>query len=278
MQKTIKGAVQCGGIDIFGQNHTTITLLPAPVNSGIVFVRIDLSDHPQVCCNSDHLLVDSRWTVLEQRGIRIEHTEHILATLAGLGVDNVIIKMAGPSVPVVDGYSSTDFVKEIIKVGLCSQPAKRQYCTVTCPCLVKDEFYSDGKRYEKFLLALPCDHLELTYVLDYPDHSVPNQIASYPINDHTFKEELARARSYITQQEYQLVAPLIGKGMQSVLVFSPGQSSDLRWPNEPARHKLVDLLGDLNTIGQPLRGRFIGFRSGHRLNAKMVKKLVKLCR
>lgn len=278
MQTTIKNTVRCEGIDIFGRGNTAITLLPAPANSGIIFERGDLPGCPQVHCTSEHVLVDSRWTVLEQSGIRVEHTEHLLATLAGLAIDNIIVRMEGPSIPVVDGYSCNDFVARIKEVGIKRLPAKRQYLTVPCPCLVKDEFYIANKRYEKFLLALPADQLELTYVLDYPDNSVATQQACYDITPSSFTNELAGARSYITQQEYQQVAPLIGKGMQSVLVFSPGKRDDLRWSNEPARHKLVDLLGDLTTIGQPLKGRFIGIRSGHRQNIKMVKKLAKVMR
>lgn len=276
MQTTIKNTARCGGIDIFGRDHTAVTFLPAPANSGIIFQRGDLPGNPQVYCSSDHVLVESRWTILEQNGIRVEHTEHLLAALAGLGIDNIIIKLEGPSIPVVDGYSCASFVAAIQQAGLSRLPVKRQYLTVPFPCLVRDEFYFDNKRYEKFLLALPSDQLELTYVLDYPDKSVPAQQACYCITPKLFASELAGARSYITQQEYQQVAQLIGKGMQSVLVFSPGKRGDLRWSNEPARHKLVDLLGDLSTIGRPLKGRFIGIRSGHRQNINMVKKLAKV--
>lgn len=278
MQTTIKSTVRCGGIDIFGRCNTDITLLPAPANSGIIFERGDLPGRPQVHCTSEQVLVDSRWTALEQNGTRVEHTEHLLAALAGLAIDNIIIRMEGPSIPVVDGYSCADFVAGINQVGIKRLPVKRQYLTVPFPCLVKDEFYIENKRHEKFLLALPADQLELTYVLDYPDKSIPTQQACYCITPKSFTNELASARSYITQQEYQQVAQLIGKGMQSVLVFSPGKRNDLRWSNEPARHKLVDLLGDLNTIGQPLKGRFIGIRSGHRQNINMVKKLAKVMR
>lgn len=277
MQTTIKSPVRCQGIDIFGRSHTAITLYPAPANSGIIFERGDLPGSPRVHCNSENVLVESRWTVLEQNGIRVEHTEHLLATLAGLAIDNIIVRMDGPSLPVVDGYSCADFVAAIQRAGIEKLPVKRRYLTVHHPCLVQDEFYYDNKRYDKFLLALPANQLELTYVLDYPDNSVAAQQACHGITPQMFISELAGARSYITQGEYQRVARLIGKGMQSVLVFSPGKRGDLRWPNEPARHKLVDLLGDLYTIGLPLKGRFIGVRSGHQLNIKMVKKLAKVC-
>lgn len=278
MQTTIKKPVRCRGIDIFGRRDTAVTLLPAPTNCGVVFQRGDLPGNPVVRCCSDNVLVESRWTVLEENGVRVEHTEHLLAALAGLAIDNVIIHMEGPSIPVVDGYSCADFVAAVQQAGIARLPVERQYLTVPFPCLVKDRFYVKNRGYEKFLLALPADQLELTYVLDYPDRSLSTQQACYCVTPKLFNSELAGARSYITEQEYQQVAQLIGKGMQSVLVFSSGKESNLRWPNEPARHKLVDLLGDLNTIGQPLKGRFIGIRSGHRQNINMVKKLVKVMR
>lgn len=273
MQTTIQKSIRCEGIDITGKTKAVITMEPAESNTGIVFIREDLPGNPCVQCKSNNSLVESRWTSLEQYSVRVEHTEHILAAIRGMGIDNIVVRMQGPSIPVVDGYSCNDFVQAILDAGLYSQQQPRKYLEVKTPCLVKDEFYYNNKRFDKYIAALPAKHLELTYILDYPDGSLPPQIANYIITPKIFVSQLAKARSYITTEEYQQVAGLIGKGMESVVVFSNGNTEELRWPNEPARHKLVDLLGDLSTVGCSIKGKFIAFRSGHKLNIEMIKKL-----
>ncbi|MEG6616324.1 UDP-3-O-acyl-N-acetylglucosamine deacetylase [Peptococcaceae bacterium 1198_IL3148] len=275
MQTTINRSVCCQGIDITGKAIVNMQLAPAEINSGIVFVRNDLPGNPQVRCNANNCLVESRWTSLQENGVRVDHTEHILATIAGLGIDNIIIRLDNPSIPVVDGYSCKDFTEKILSAGIKELSAPKKYFQVKSPCLIVDQFYSGGQRYEKFIAALPADNLELIYILEYPDGSLPGQMAQYSIVPEVFINQLADARSYITAGEYQQVAKLIGKGMDSVLVFSPGKLVGLRWPNEPARHKLVDLLGDLSTVGCPLKGKFIAFRSGHQLNNQLIKKITK---
>ncbi|MBM7855534.1 UDP-3-O-acyl N-acetylglucosamine deacetylase [Desulfohalotomaculum tongense] len=275
MQTTVKKPVQCRGINIKGTGEAKITLEPAPADTGILFIREDLPGTPVVRCCSEDALVDSRWTSLEQNGVRVEHTEHLLAAVRGMGIDNLVVRMNCSSLPVVDGYSCRAFVQAVLRVGLQQQQVPKRYIEVKEPCLLKDEFYYRRKRFNKYIAALPARNLELTYILDYPDQSLPSQGASYIINREIFINQLADARSYITGEEYQLVAELIGKGMESVLVFSKGKAPRLRYANEPARHKLVDLLGDLGTAGCNIKGKFIAFRSGHKLNIEMIKKITK---
>ena len=273
MQATIKKSAAVSGININGTAQTKAVFEPAAENTGIVFVRADLPGSPPVHCSCENAVVDSRWTSLVEHGIRIEHTEHILAAVKGLGITNLIIRLNSASVPVVDGYSCRDFVTALQNAGILQQQAPRKYLSVQSPILVADEFYCLGRRYDKYIAALPSENLELTYILDYPDRSLPVQTADFKIDTETFCLQLAGARSYITQEEYQQVAPLIGQGIDSVLVFSKGKAKGLRWPNEAARHKLVDLLGDLSTAGCDIKGRFIAFRSGHKLNIEMIKIL-----
>lgn len=274
MQTTLKSAVECRGIDITGTTRAAIILEPAPEDTGVVFIREDLSGCPRVLCNSTNARVDSRWTSLEEDGIRVEHTEHILASIRGMGLDNVIVRMNCASIPVVDGYSCKDFARSIAQIGLQTQQACRKYIEVRKPVLVKDEFTQGDKNHTRFILALPSENLEVAYVLDYPCGSVQTQMAYYKIVPEIFLKELASARSFITKEEYRQVAPLIGRGVESLLVLSRGAVRGLRWNNEPSRHKLVDLLGDLGTAGYPLKGKFIAFRSGHQLNIELVKTTV----
>ncbi|MTI81810.1 MAG: UDP-3-O-acyl-N-acetylglucosamine deacetylase [Firmicutes bacterium] len=274
MQTTIRNAARCSGIDITGTQKANIVLQPAEVNTGIVFIRDDLPDSPRVRCCSSNAVVESRWTSLEQEGVSVEHTEHLLAAINGMGIDNLKIHMNCSSIPVVDGYSCSEFVHAILRAGLRIQAGVKKYIEVKKPCLIKDQFLCHGVRHEKYIAALPADSLQLTYILDYPDKSLPTQMADYQINSETFVSQLYNARSFITEKEYQRVSELIGEGMQSVLVFpSQSISEELRYVNEPARHKLIDLLGDLGTAGCNIRGKFIAFRSGHKLNIEIIKKL-----
>ncbi|WP_051688149.1 UDP-3-O-acyl-N-acetylglucosamine deacetylase [Desulfofalx alkaliphila] len=277
MQTTLKKPVCCEGIDITGTTWASVTLKPAPPDHGIVFYRDDLPASPPVHCNARNATVDSRWTSLEEKGVRVEHTEHLLAAIGGLGIDNLEVRMNCASIPVVDGYSCSDFVRSILKAGLRKQRGSERCIEIKGRYLLQGQFSYNGKNYDRYLAVLPAKHLELTYILDYPDRSLPTQLAHSIITPEVFTEELANARSFISEREYREVSAMIGKGTESLLVFSArdGGLGSLRWPNEPARHKLVDLLGDLRVAGQRIKGKFIAFRSGHQLNIEMVKEIIK---
>lgn len=275
MQKTIKYAIRCTGIAITGQGYTTATFQPAPPDTGIVFVREDLPGRPEIPCRSAYACTDSRWTSLVKNDIRIEHTEHLLAAINGLGLDNIRVHLDGPSIPVVSGFSSRDFVEALLKAEPISQDVPKKYFTVREPQCLFDSFYYDGVLYNRVLLALPSPQLTLTYLLDYPGKQLPTQLAHFVLdNGNNFASQIAPARSYILDYEYDEVVKLIGKGMDDCLVVSDGHL-DLQWDNEPARHKVLDLLGDLTTLGQPVKGHFIGFRTGHKVNIQMCHQLMR---
>lgn len=274
MQKTIKYATRCAGIAITGQTYTTVTFQPAPPDTGIVFVREDLAWRPEVRCRPEYACTDSRWTSLVKNDIRIEHTEHLLAAIAGLGLDNIRIHLDSPYIPVVSSFSSRDFVEALLKAEPVSQNVPKKYFAVCESQCLFDSFYYDGVRYDRVLLALPAPRLTLTYLLDYPGKQLPTQLAHFVLDDsHEFTSGLAPARSYIMDYEYDEVVKLIGKGLDDCLVISSGPLH-LQWNNEPARHKILDLLGDISTLGQPVKGHFIGIRTGHKANIRMCHKLM----
>lgn len=273
MQKTIKRQTHSSGMSITGQTFCTVKFRPAPADTGIVFIREDLPGQPEIPCRPEYTRVDSRWTSLVLNNIRIEHTEHLLAAIAGLGLDNLRISLNSPFIPVVSKFSSEGFVRALLEAEPVLQDACKKYITVREPILVANSFFYQEKRYDRFLLALPAPQLSITYLLDYPNKDIPTQLAHYT-QDHAtdFASELAPARSYIIKSEFEKVADLIGENMQDCLVISPG-SNDLQWVNEPARHKVLDLLGDIFTLGQAVKGHFIGIRTGHRDNIQLCQKL-----
>ncbi|MGM9928069.1 MAG: UDP-3-O-acyl-N-acetylglucosamine deacetylase [Bacillus sp. (in: firmicutes)] len=274
MQKSIKHSVQCRGISITGEYTTIVTFYPANPDTGIVFIRDDLSTKPQIECRTEYARTDSRWTSLVKNNIHVEHTEHLLAAITGLGIDNINIHLSSPHIPVVSQFSSQEFVEVLLQAEPVIQHTPKRYLTITEPIWVFDSFIFNEQRYDNILLALPAEEPTFTYLLDYPNKQLPSQIAHYKLtSDKEFISELSSARSYIMDYEYDFVEKLLGHAMNQCLVISSEKDEKLSWENEPARHKLVDLIGDLSTIGTPIKGHFIGIRTGHKTNIAMAKKI-----
>jgi len=273
MQKTIKQTACCTGISITGQTYSTVTFHPASPDNGIVFIREDLPGQPEVPCRPEYARVDARWTSLDKDGIRIEHTEHLLAAIAGLGLDNVRVSLNSPYIPVVSSFSSQDFVQTLLTAEPVIQDTPKRWFSIQEPIFIANPFFYQEQRYDRLLLALPASQLTITYLLDYPAKEVPTQAAHFIFDQSfDFASELAPARSFIMESEYEAVIQLIGKSMEDCLVISK-DTHNLKWNNELARHKALDLLGDIYTMGQPIKGHFIGIRTGHKENNQLCKKL-----
>lgn len=277
-QRTIKQKVSVTGTSIAGETDAKATFYPAPPDTGIVFIRKDKPGCPKIKCCPENAEVEYRWTSLIKGDVRIDHTEHALAALSGLGVDNVFIEMEQASLPVTVDYSSKEYKRALIKAGIKDQSAKKEIIKILKPIIVYKHESSGEMEYEKFLMALPYPGFKLTYMVDYPNVPQLSQMAEMDITPETFDREISEARSYIIQSELEEVVDLTGKVSSNVLVVKSGlEYSSWQWPNEPARHKVLDLLGDLNLLGKRLQGHVIGFRSGHRLNVELCKKIIEEC-
>ncbi|MEL7568426.1 MAG: UDP-3-O-acyl-N-acetylglucosamine deacetylase [Dehalobacterium sp.] len=279
-QTTIKQPVSLTGISITGESDAQVSFYPAPPNTGMVFIRDDLPGRPEVKCSLKNAQVEYRWTSLIQGNIRIDHTEHVLAALSGLGVDNVFIELAQPSLPVMPDYSSKEFTRVLLSAGITDQPFMKERIRISKPVIVfrRESSENTETAYEKLLMALPYDGFKLTYVLDYPGLPLLSQSAEINITPQTFVQELAGARSFIIESETEEVVKLTGKASSNCLVIKSGAEHEKWfWPNEPARHKVLDLLGDLNLLGKKIIGHVIGIRSGHRLNLELCKKISREC-
>ncbi|WP_202747642.1 UDP-3-O-acyl-N-acetylglucosamine deacetylase [Clostridium rhizosphaerae] len=277
-QKTIKQKVSLTGTSITGETNAKVTFYPAPTSTGIIFIRNDLPGSPKVKCSFEKANVEYRWSSLADGDVRIEHTEHALAALSGLGLDNVFIELEQASLPVTPDYSSKEFKEALIGAGIVEQPAKKEMIKILKPIIVYKRESLEDMEYEKFLIALPYDGFKLTYMLDYSNVPEFSQVAEMDITPETFVSELSDARSYIIESELEEIVNLTGKVSSNVLVVKSGaEYSSWKWPNEPARHKVLDLLGDLGLLGKKVQGHVIGFRSGHRLNLELCKKIYEEC-
>ena len=299
-QKTIKTSVGISGTGLHTGNEVIITFNPAPENFGYKFRRKDLGNDILVPADVDNVSDTSRGTSLEYQGVRIDTVEHVLAALAGLEIDNVLIELDQSESPILDG-SAGIFVKHLLKAGIVEQNAPRKYFEI--PSNVS--FTDPEKKVE--LIALPAQDFSISVMIDFDSKVLLPQHAILREMKH-FKDEIAPSRTFVFlhELEYLLKNNLIKGGdvnnaivfvdrpvsqkelnhltalfnKPSVAVRSEGilNNLQLKFNNEPARHKLLDVIGDLALVGMPLKGHIIATRPGHKANvqfAKMIKKMIK---
>jgi UDP-3-O-[3-hydroxymyristoyl] N-acetylglucosamine deacetylase/3-hydroxyacyl-[acyl-carrier-protein] dehydratase len=295
-QHTIEKAITISGVGIHTGEPVNMTLTPSEPNTGIVFQRIDLDGQPTVKADVDFVTETRRSTTLENNGARVSTVEHLLAALVGTGVDNVLVKLDGPELPILDG-SSKPFVDAIVRSGVKKQDAAKVYYSLKQNIYFTDE---DGK---VEMVAMPADEYRINTLIDFSSKVLGTQHASLKhIED--FKEEIAPCRtfSFFHELEYLLQNNLIRGGdinnaivvvekdvsdeqlqrlsqqfghVQKFEITSQGylNNLELRFSNEPARHKLLDLVGDLALVGFPFKAHIIANRPGHAGNVAFAKKI-----
>ena len=273
-----------------------LTIHPAEENSGIVFLRKDIGPEAVVEASALHVVDTSRGTTLEKNGIRIATVEHVLAALTGLGVDNAVVEVDCPEIPIMDG-SSKFFVEAIQKAGTVEQEALREPFEIREPI----RFYHEEKDCE--FIALPSDHYRITCLIDYNSDVLGHQHASM---DHIsgFAKEIAPSRTFvfihelemllsqnlikggdlsnaivfvdrpIKQEELDKLAKLFNRDTVDVKQEGILNNLDLYYPNEPARHKLLDIVGDLALAGKPIKGHIIASKPGHASNVLFARELI----
>lgn len=273
-QHTLAGAVNVGGKGLLLGEDAQVTIKPAPANHGIVFVRTDLNPPVAIPALVQNVAERARRTTLKMGSVTIETVEHCMSAFAGLRIDNALVEISGPELPCGDG-SAAPFVEPILQAGLTEQDAPRRIYKITEPIVVEDD--------EAMLAAFPskADEFQLVFDLDYGanSHRIKRQTQSFAFNNGDYEHEIGRARTYSLREEAQA---LWERGMcrhltpKDVLVIGDDGPIDnvYRFDNEPVRHKIVDLLGDLYLVGGEVHGRFVAHRSGHALNRRMCLKIL----
>ncbi len=272
-QKTIAKEAVLKGIGLHTGKKVTLTFKPAAVNSGIQFVRTDLPDKPAIKVSVEHICPKSgslRFSYLDKDGIQVDTIEHLLAALYGMSIDNLDIEIDSKEVPGLDG-SSLEFLEVLTKAGIVEQEKERQYWQIKEPVCVEDDSAT--------IVALPARELKISYTLDYEHPFLNSDFLRIIINLDTFKTELASARTFCLEEEVEeLKKQGLGKGgnYENALVVGVNGviNNKLRYTDEFIRHKILDLLGDLYILGQPLKAHIIALKSGHSLNMKLVKRIV----
>lgn len=270
VQSTLQGPVTLTGRGLFHGIQARMRLLPAEEGTGIVFRRIDLPGRPEVAARVEHVAAAARRTVLSANGAVVETVEHLLAALAGLQIDNCLVEINAPEVPAVDG-SSLPFCEAILERGLQQQTAPRSvYAIRECHAAAGE----GGERIE--ITPLYSTSPSLCYQLDYGDASpVPGCALSVNLTPDKFMQEIAAARTFVLEQEIEALQRMgFGRHLtaRDIVVFANDGGvldNELRWPDEPVRHKILDCIGDLALCGMPFVGQIIARRSGHKLNHVM---------
>jgi len=297
-QRTLAAPFSVSGKGLHTGVQVTMTFLPASDDHGIQFKRVDLPGQPIVEADVDHISDTARSTLLEKDGARIGTIEHALAALTGLGIDNCLIEINNEEAPIFDG-SSRVYVEAIEKAGYLEQEAERQYFEIKEKIVVRDE------RTGSELIALPDDDYSLHVLISFNSRVLNNQYATLnSIAD--FKNEIANCRTFvflheleyllktnnlikggdlesaivivdkdISQAELDRLADLFGHEHVEVKKEGIMNNVDLYFDNECARHKLLDVVGDLTLLGKPIKGRIIATKPGHHINAQMTKALKK---
>ena len=297
-QCTIREEVSIKGVGLHTGQNVVVTFKPAPCGHGYKFQRIDLDNAPVIAADVSKVFSTNRGTTLQSDDVQISTVEHVLSALVGLGIDNVLIDINGTELPIMDG-SATPFVTILEKVGLLEQESDREYFEITEPISYKDE--ATGTE----LLALPSNEFSVTVMIDFNSPVLGHQYASHEAVNGNYAKDIAPCRTFVFLHELE---QLLGQGLikggdldnavvivdrvmnpieldnlatklgkASVKVEREGilNTTNLRFENEPARHKLLDVIGDLALVGKPIKGRIVATKPGHTANiafAKLLKK------
>ena len=297
-QKTIQSEITLSGVGLHTGNIVSMTLKPAPINHGFAFSRVDLEGCPTIEAKAEYVVTTQRGTNLEKNGVKIQTSEHVLAAAVGLDIDNLLLEIDASEPPIMDG-SSKYFVEALEKAGIKEQEAYIEEYVVKEVISYKDEISGSE------IILMPADEYQITTMVDFGTKILGTQNATLDrISD--FKEEIADARtfSFLHEIEMLLENDLIkGGDLNNAIVYVDKELSEstmqklkkafkkediavkpngildnltLHWANEAARHKLLDVIGDLALTGIRIKGKVIANKPGHLINTQFAKKLAKI--
>lgn len=296
-KRTIENDASFTGIGLHTGENCTITFKPAGPDDGIKFVRSDLPGSEPIPADIDHVIDISRGTTIGIGEAKVHTVEHVLAALTGLGIDSIVIELSGPEPPVGDG-SAMPFVEVLQKAGIKKFDEDKEYLDIDVPMS-----YSESDRKVDIVVS-PSNDFRITFMIDYDNPALGTQYTSLVDLEKEFVSEFASSRTFCFLSEVEMLKAnglIKGGGLDNAVVIydlDGGQlevdrikkalnikgeafvgktgiinDTKLRFPNEPVRHKALDLIGDLTLIGVPIRGHILAARSGHKANVALVKKL-----
>jgi UDP-3-O-[3-hydroxymyristoyl] N-acetylglucosamine deacetylase len=272
-QRTLKSLTKTTGVGLHTGARVELTLRPAPVDTGIVFHRVDLAQAVAIAADARNVGDTRLSSSLQKDGARISTVEHLMSALAGLGIDNLHVDVAGPELPIMDG-SAGPFVFLLQSAGIEEQSAPKRYLRVLSPIEVRD-----GDKWARFD---PHPGFVLDFTIDFPHpvFGVENRHVVIDFALHSYTKEVSRARTFGFMQDVEAMRSAglaLGGSLQNAVVLDETRvlnSEGLRYDNEFAKHKVLDAIGDLYLLGHPLIGKYTAFKSGHALNNAVSRALL----
>ncbi len=272
-QRTLKTMVQATGVGLHSGEKVYLTLRPAPVNHGIVFRRVDLAQPVSIQADA-YAVRDTRLsTCLEENGVRVATVEHLMSALAGLGIDNIIIELTSPELPIMDGSAGT-FVFLLQSAGIVEQAAAKKFIRVKKTVEVRE-----GDKWVRFD---PYDGYKLNFTINFahPVFANTRQNVTIDLGEHSYIKEVSRARTFGFMQDVEYMRSQglgLGGNLDNAIVMDEYRvinPDGLRFEDEFVKHKVLDAIGDLYLLGHPLIGAFSGYKSGHALNNALLRAML----
>jgi len=272
-QRTLKNVIRATGVGLHTGEKVYLTLRPAPVDTGVVFRRIDLDIPVEVPARADNVGDTRLSTSLERDGVKISTVEHLMSAFAGLGIDNAYVDVTAPEVPIMDG-SAGPFVFLLQSAGIQEQPAAKKYIRIR-----KRVRLDDGDKWAQFK---PLDGFKVSFTIDFDHPVIRNavQVATVDFSTTSFVKEVSRARTFGFVHDLEALqdAGLArGGSLDNAIVMDNYHilnEDGLRYEDEFVKHKVLDAIGDLYLLGHPLIGEFSAYKSGHELNNRLLRKLI----
>jgi len=272
-QRTLKNVIRATGVGLHSGDTVYLTLRPAAPNTGIIFRRVDLDPVVEIEAKAENVGETALSTTLVQHGEKVSTVEHLLSAFAGLGIDNAYIDLNAPEVPIMDG-SAGPFVFLIQSAGIEEQSAAEQFIRITKPVLLED-----GDKWAKFE---PFDGFKVSFTIDFehPAFTGRPQQVDVDFSSTSFVREVSRARTFGFMKDIEKLREnnlALGGSMDNAIVvddYRVMNEDGLRYEDEFVRHKVLDAIGDLYLLGHSLIGMFSGYKSGHEVNNKLLRKLI----
>jgi len=268
-QRTIRRRISCVGIGLHSGNKVRLSLKPAPADFGIRFRRTDIGDH-EVPATVQHLAGIQRATLLACNEVAVETVEHLLAALVSMNIDNVLIELNSPEVPIMDG-SAAPFIYLIQEAGSKTVAAPRKYLKIVRPIAIS--------RGDKRIALYPSDHFKVTYSISYDHPLLRHQSRTIRITEDTFIDEIAPARTFTFLKDVEMLRQhglALGGSLDNAIVLGESGvlNNALRFDDEFVRHKILDAVGDLALVGYPVIGHLVVHRAGHALHTEFAAKII----
>ncbi|MGI9319478.1 MAG: UDP-3-O-acyl-N-acetylglucosamine deacetylase [bacterium] len=273
-QRTLKNIIRATGVGLHTGKKVYLTLRPAPEDTGIIFIRTDLDADVEVPARPENVSDTRLSTTLERDGTKISTVEHLMSAFAGMGIDNAYVELSAPEVPIMDG-SAGPFVFLLQSAGILEQKKLKQFIRIKKPCVIQDD--------DKWVKFEPFNGFKVSFAIDF-DHPIlqnSTQTASVDFSTTSFVKEVSRARTFGFMDDLEALrnAGLAqGGSFDNAIVmdsFHILNDDGLRYEDEFVKHKVLDAIGDLYLLGHPLIGEFSAHKSGHALNNRLLRQLIK---